>query len=120
MKDKIVLLGEPKSTNTIYRSVCRGRFASVYVSHEGRKLKDSYIVQAKEQFKREPIEGELEVVVDIYHGTHRKSDIDNFNKILFDSLTGTLWVDDSQIVVLTTRKHYDKNNPRIEIQINGK
>lgn len=119
MKDKIVLLGEPKSTNNIYKSTCRGRFASVYMSKEGKDLKESYTLQAINQFKKKPHECELEVTVNLYHGTHRRSDIDNFNKILFDSLTGLVWVDDSQIVVLTTRKHYDKNNPRIEIEING-
>jgi Holliday junction resolvase RusA-like endonuclease len=115
---KIVLLGEPKSTNSIYKSACRGNFPSVYMSHEGRKLKDSYIEQASEQFKKEPYDCDVDVTVNLYHGTHRKSDIDNFNKILFDSLTGIVWVDDSQVVVLTIKKHYDKSNPRIEIQIN--
>lgn len=120
MKDKIILLGSPLSTNNIYKSTCRGRFASVYMSKEGKELKESYTSQAKEQFNKKPHDGELEVTVNLYHGTHRRSDIDNFNKILFDSLTGILWVDDSQIVVLTTRKHYDKSNPRIELEINGK
>lgn len=119
-KIKIVLLGEPKSTNTIYKSICRGKFASVYMSHAGRDLKESYTKQAKEQYAGVPLEEDLEVTVGLFHGTKRKSDIDNFNKILFDSLTGITWLDDSQIVVLTTRKYYDASNPRIEIQINGK
>lgn len=119
-KINITLLGEPKSTNNIYKSMCRGKFASVYMSKDGKDLKDSYTKQAREQYTGLPLEKELEVTVALFHGTKRRSDIDNFNKILFDSLTGIAWLDDSQIVVLTTRKYYDPNNPRIEIQINGK
>lgn len=118
MKIKLTLLGEPKSTNNIYKSMCRGRFASVYMSKDGKDLKTSYTAQAVEQYKGKPLEKDLSVLITLYHGTHRKSDIDNFNKILFDSLTGTTWVDDSQIMSLTIVKSYDKERPRVEIEIN--
>ena len=118
MKTKLTLLGEPKSTNNIYKSMCRGRFASVYMSKEGKDLKESYSKQAFSQFKGKPLEVDIQASITLYHGTHRRSDIDNFNKILFDSLTGIVWIDDSQIMSLTIVKSYDKDNPRIEIEIN--
>jgi Holliday junction resolvase RusA-like endonuclease len=113
---KLTLLGEPRSTNNIYKSVCRGRFASVYMSKEGKDLKDSYSTQAIEQYKGKPLKISLKVDIELYHGTHRRSDIDNFNKILFDSLTGICYLDDSQIIELNIKKLYDKNNPRTEIK----
>jgi len=114
---KIALFGSPLSTNNIYKSTCRGRFASVYMSKEGKDLKESYMTQARIQYRHPPLEGDLKVSIILYHGTHRRTDIDNFNKILFDSLTGIAWVDDSQIMQLTIVKSYDKTNPRIEIEI---
>lgn len=116
---KITLLGEPKSTSHIYKFACRGTFPSAYMSKEGKELKESYQWQAKASYKSsQPLTVPLEIKVDLYFGTKRKCDIDNFNKILFDSLTGIVWEDDSQIMRSITEKHYDKQNPRIEIEIN--
>ena len=33
----------------------------------------------------------------LYHGTKHKKDIDNYSKIVFDSLNGIVWEDDVQI-----------------------
>ena len=48
-----------------------------------------------------------------------KPDIDNLVKFVLDALNGTLFVDDSQIVALSARKHYadDRLGPRTEIRI---
>lgn len=113
----ITLKGEPLSTGSIYKSICRGKFASVYMSNKGKMTKESYQWQAKAQYKGQPLEGLLKVEMELYVGTKRKCDIDNFNKLCFDSLTGTVWVDDSQIRELTIKKGYDKENPRITLQI---
>lgn len=118
MQISLSLIGQPLSTNHIYKSVCRGRFASVYMSKSGKDLKQSYSEQAVQQYKGEPLEGNLLVSITLYHGTHRKTDIDNFNKLWQDSLRGITYLDDSQIVSLTIVKSYDKERPRIEIEIN--
>lgn len=113
----ITLLGEPLSTNSIYKSLCRGKFASIYMSNAGRALKESYQWQARSQVKIKPLEGCLHVDMEIYTKTKRKCDIDNFNKICFDSLTGVAWLDDSQITSLSIKKCYSKENPRITLFI---
>ena len=113
----ITLKGEPKSTQHIYKSTCRGRFATVYMSKEGKDLKESYQWQAKSQYKGKPLEGFLSVSAHLYFGTKRKQDIDNFNKLFFDALSGIVWVDDAQIFDLYLTKDYDKENPRIEVMI---
>lgn len=116
-KVTIILLGEPKSTGSIYKSVNRGKFSSIYMSKEGKALKDSYIRQTTLQWRNLPLQGDIEIKVDIYFGTKRRSDIDNFHKLSFDALTGIVWDDDSQIQKMTVTKNYCKENPRIEITI---
>ena len=113
----IILHGEPKSTSHIYKMTCRGRFASMYMSKEGKMIKDSYIKQTIAQWANKPIIGDIRVYIELYFGTKRKCDIDNFNKILLDSMTGIVWEDDSQITDMRIIKLYDKENPRIEITV---
>jgi Holliday junction resolvase RusA-like endonuclease len=52
-----------------------------------------------------------------YFGTKRRADIDNFNKLSLDALTGIAYDDDSQVAELHLYRAYDKNRPRIEVQI---
>lgn len=110
---KIILLGNPISTNVIYRR----HKSIIYLSKEGKDLKNSYQWEAKSQFKKKPITSELEISVSLYFKDKRRRDIDNWCKILLDSLTGIVWVDDSQIRKMTIKKLMDKNNPRIELEV---
>ncbi len=114
----IVLKGEPRSTNNLYKSVCRGSFPTVYLSSEGKALKEDYQWQAKSQYKGKPlISTEIEIDITFYLGTKRRSDWDNFHKLSMDALTGIVWEDDSLITDSHVHKRYDKNDPRIEIKI---
>jgi Holliday junction resolvase RusA-like endonuclease len=116
--DRITLRGKPISTNHAYKAACRGRFASYYMSAEAKGLKEDWRIQAKSQYKKSPLEGDLLITVEFYHSTNRKHDIDNYHKLLFDSLNGVLWKDDGQIIELITRKAVDKENPRVEVIVN--
>lgn len=113
----ITLKGNPRSTGTLYKTICRGNFPSHYMSNEGKSLKEDYSWQVKSQYKKKIIEGEIELTVRLYFGNKRKNDIDNFHKLSLDSMTGIVYRDDSQIIRMTVEKYYDKNNPRIEIEI---
>jgi crossover junction endodeoxyribonuclease RusA len=113
----IILHGEPKSTSHIYKITSRGRFASMYMSKEGKLIKDSYIKQGTLQWANKPLIGDIRIYIELYFGTKRKVDIDNFGKLLLDSLTGIVWIDDSQIVDMRIIKKYDKNKGRIEIDV---
>jgi Holliday junction resolvase RusA-like endonuclease len=115
---KITLLGEPKSTQSIYKYACRGRHPAMYMTADGKALKDSYALQGASQWAKRPImEGDIKIDVTVYHGSHRRSDWDNFHKLSMDSLTGIVWEDDSQIIDASVHKRYDPTNPRIEIEI---
>jgi Holliday junction resolvase RusA-like endonuclease len=113
----ITLKGQPLSTNHIYKHTCRGRFASVYMSSDGKALKENYIKQLSKQWKEEIIKDELSIHYVLYFGDKRKRDIDNHLKIIQDSLSGIVFEDDSQIKELYVRKEYDHENPRVDIEI---
>lgn len=115
----ITLLGEPKSTNHIYKFTCRGKFPSMYMTKEGKDIKEGYKWEIKSQYRGKPIIQPITVFIKFFFGTKRKADLDNFNKIVLDSLTGLVYEDDSQIDKLVLTKHYDKERPRIEIEVIG-
>ena len=56
---------------------------------------------------------------ELLHGTYcmKKIDLDNLEKAVYDSLSGYIYLDDSQVVEHTTRKIWTKENPRIEITL---
>ena len=110
---QITLKGQPKSTQHCYRFTSGGGYMTNACTH----IKFDYIHQAKQQWRQLILEDELVVVVTLYFGDKRKRDIDNFNKLWMDALEGVVYVNDSQIRQLTLIKDYDKENPRIEINI---
>ena len=59
-----ILKGNPQSTNHIYKTTCRGKFASVYMSKEGKDLKESYQGQIKSQYKGKPKTGDLDLRIE--------------------------------------------------------
>lgn len=115
---ELILKGNPQSTQHIYKMTCRGKFATMYMSKEGKDLKESYQWQLKSQYKKKPLTGEIDLRVELFFGDERKRDIDNYNKILLDSMSGIIFEDDSQIQSMLIIKNKDKRNPRIEIQVN--
>jgi Holliday junction resolvase RusA-like endonuclease len=114
---KIVLEGEPKSTSHIYAYHCKFGFPQGYMNKAGKDLKEDYQWQAKSQWRKKLLTGEVKLTIDLYFGTKRRQDIDNFNKLVYDALTGIVYEDDGQVVEVLTRKHYDKENPRIEVEV---
>ena len=47
----------------------------------------------------------------------RKRDSDNILKILQDSLTGIMWLDDRQVLPRVMDVGVDKENPRVELNV---
>ena len=112
----ITLTGQPKSTNHIYRYACRGRNPCMYMTDVGVALKEQYKLEARSQWKKEALKGSIKVNLRFFHGDKRKRDIDNYNKILLDSLSGIVYDDDKQIDSLHIEKYYDKEHPRVEVE----
>jgi crossover junction endodeoxyribonuclease RusA len=104
------------------RSTCTGSHgfgsrAGIIMTEEGKGLKEDYGWGAKAQWRGKPLQGEIVLSVTFYFKTKRRRDLDNQNKILFDALSGIVYVDDSQISELRLRREYDRARPRIEIQV---
>lgn len=114
---EITLRGNVQSTNHIYKSTCRGKFASVYMSSTGKSLKEDYFYQLKQQYKKKPITGDIELRIELFFGDKRKRDVDNYNKLILDACSKVLWEDDSQIQSLLVIKNYDSKNPRAELTL---
>jgi Holliday junction resolvase RusA-like endonuclease len=116
MPRTIVLKGEPKSTQHIYKFSTRP-FPKMYMTAEGAAIKEDYGWQAKSQWQAEPLKDDVAIDAIFYYGTRRKFDLDNANKLWADALAGIVYEDDNQIASLFLKRRYDKENPRIEITI---
>lgn len=114
---KIILSGNPLSTQHIYRYTCIGKFARLYMLREGKQLKEQYQLEARNQHKKRPTSLSVEMEITLFFKDKRRRDVDNYNKLVLDALEGIAYQDDSQIQKLTVIKNYSKENPRIEIEI---
>lgn len=107
----------PLSTNHIYKVSSRP-YPHIYMTEEGKALKEDWQWQLRSQRNSpELLKGELEIYIIVYYEDRRKRDIDNGNKILWDSMSGVIYEDDSQITDCHIAKRYDKKDPRVEIEI---
>ena len=109
---KVILKWNPYSTNNIYYRSWKRWF----IKPKPKAQKESYIWQARSQVKTR-LEWEIKLKATLYFGDRRKRDIDNYNKLWLDALSWILYEDDKQIIELYLIKKYDKENPRIEIEI---
>ena len=96
----------PPSVNTYWRR-SGSRF---HISDAGQKFKyniQTYMMTQKKKLSKEKLE--VDLILNFKDKTVR--DIDNFCKGIFDSLTGILWEDDSQIVKLHITKNTGTKKP---------
>lgn len=113
---KFILPGEPKSTNSLYKSAPRGRFRTIYMSQEGKLLKEYYQYLLKQQYQGPILNLRVKLRIKLCFKDNRRRDIDNYNKLVLDACTGIIWEDDCQIDELFITKEIDKKNPRIELE----
>jgi crossover junction endodeoxyribonuclease RusA len=60
--------------------------------------------------------GKIVVHVLVYR-PQKRGDLDNTLKILFDSLSGIAYEDDSQIIAIHAYRHDDKKKPRVVVTV---
>lgn len=101
----------PPSLNTIYATY-RGRRI---LSARGREYKADVLALCFAN-RVKPIAGDIAIEIKAYR-PRKIGDLDNLQKIIFDSLKGSAFFDDKQIVRIVAERFDDKSNPRVEIEI---
>jgi Holliday junction resolvase RusA-like endonuclease len=66
---------------------------------------------------KQVLSNDFRVILSFYRGTRHKVDLDNLSKAILDALEGVFYVDDRQVVDLYLHKKFDKENPRVEVEI---
>lgn len=110
-----ITLPLPPSANNYWR-VFRG---VTVVSPEARTYKANVKFRAMQQAADGrvcPLAGEVVANVVVYR-KRRVGDLDNFLKVLLDSLKGVAFEDDSQVVEIHARREDDPSNPRVVVQV---
>lgn len=131
---KFTVLGDPVAQGRPRATAINGR-ARMYDPGKSRDYKNYLRLVASEYAPEKPLEGALDVRIDIYRQIPKsfsrkkiqqaeegllrpttKSDVDNYAKTVMDALNKIIWVDDSQIVSLIANKWYS-GKPRVEIEV---
>jgi crossover junction endodeoxyribonuclease RusA len=100
-----VCLPIPPSANRYWRNV-RGR---VLVSEEAKVYKRTVGLLCGQI---DPLHGNVSVKFTIYR-PRKAGDLDNYTKVMLDSLKGILYPDDDAVVEIHARRDDDKHNPRV-------
>lgn len=112
MSIHITLKGNQISTQHAYGQ--RGKIR--YMKKDAKSLKDSYILQAKMQYKGKPIKTSLSVYIRLFFNSNHVRDWDNWHKLSMDSLSNIIYDNDSQVKLATIQMMpIDKEAPRIEL-----
>lgn len=102
----------PPSTNALYATV-RGR----RVKTKAARVYHEQAASIARRLGATRFTGPVSVRLDVFRPAKR-GDLDNTLKSLLDSMTGIVWDDDSQVAEIHARRHEDKVNPRVEVEVN--
>ena len=86
----------------------------VIKSKEALQTVKDFTVQAKAQWKGKPLEGPVALKALIYYPS-RRQDLDP--SLLMDILQGIAYLNDRQIEQMTLQKYIDRDNPRVEVNV---
>jgi crossover junction endodeoxyribonuclease RusA len=110
-KKRLILLDVPVSLNKLYvrtkRGIAKSDAGKAYTKQSQWKMRAQGV---------EPIEGDCAVVIRVYRKAKR-GDLDNYLKLLLDTLEGAAYHNDNQIVELHAYRYDDRLNPRVEISV---
>ena len=120
---KIIIRGNPITKKNSMRIVRMGQYSKIIPSVAYMNYKEMVFYQIGGQYKDEPINTPVNVKCVYYMKTRRKVDLLNLMSATLDLLVdlGILEDDNSRIVKGHdgSRVYYDKENPRVEITIEG-
>jgi crossover junction endodeoxyribonuclease RusA len=95
----------------------------LYAEYRGRRILSAKGKQYKNDVlaicylnRIKPLSGDLSLTMTVYR-PRKIGDLDNTQKAIFDSLKGSAFEDDKQIIEIHAYRKDDKANPRVEIEI---
>lgn len=106
-----LVLPYPPSLNHLYATYRGNRI----LSERGKGFKKDVLALCL-QGRLKPLDGDVRVTFTAYR-PKKQGDLDNVIKIIQDSLKGSAWHDDKQVVEIHAYRKDDKDNPRVEIEI---
>jgi len=105
----------PGSVNHLYGHT---KFGRKYIKPQGIEFKSiTHNSLSNIDIPLSIFHNRLKIKFTIYFDTTRKRDLDNCMKILWDSLESHLFEDDCQIDEYTVVRAFDKENPRVEVEV---
>lgn len=110
---KLVLPLPPSGNHRLKPDWKRRRLYRTREAKEYPKRVIGYVLAAG---VRGPFRGDIVVTAHIFRSNER-SDLDNIEKALFDSLQGSVYVNDVQIAAKHVFRHLDEQNPRVEVEV---
>lgn len=87
-----------------YRFVIPGK-AESFRSKKANAYKKYVRKIAKKVFRSKPIKCQADVIIDYFHATPRRMDMDNVSKCIMDAMNGVAYADDVQVRYQTSGAH---------------
>ena len=103
----------PPSVNGLWINKPNGR----YKSKKGKEFEKIARTELLKQYRGKVLARELKVRIRLFFKTNHTRDIDNYNKAILDSMSGIVFLDDSQITELNINKYTGCGFDKVEIEI---
>ena len=87
------------------------------LSKRYRECKEALAWEIASEWQNEPLSTPVTLNILQYFGDKRKRDIDAYIKVLLDSMEGIVYENDNQVNEMHVYKEYDKENPRVIVQV---
>ena len=104
-----LILPVPPSVNRYWRSGMVNGHVQVYLSDEAKAYKQTVQILTREL---NPFTGPVALSLTVFR-PRKAGDLDNTLKALLDSVKGTVYIDDDQVVEIHAFRDDDKHNPRV-------
>ena len=113
----IILDDTPPSVNNYKACRWTGKFIQWYITKKGKEFKAKMIQKINELQDHKIFKGNLHADIHLTFPTKRKHDVDNYSKVLLDSMNKLVYEDDNQISELHIKRHYKKGEPSTIIKV---
>jgi len=117
---KLIFKNQPLSKDNTRARTKSGHYFLPMKYRVWEQEKQFQFITQRSKIKCElPIAHEIEITMRFYYKDRRFGDLPNAEKSFCDSLNGLLWIDDKIISVIHKYRLIDRDNPRIELEVEG-